>query len=94
MGNKAGALSFVTNKFSSNIKWFPIKFGLSPPNKLFYLLQQKPFKNDETYFLFHLESFFRSQGIYIFVLTFWPCRKNGLIRKIKLVSKFMTSQPG
>ena len=26
--------------------------------------------------------------------TFWSCRKNGLIRKIKLTSKFMTSQPG
>ena len=30
----------------------------------------------------------------MFVLTFWACRKNGLIRKIKLISKFMTSQPG
>ena len=29
----------------------------------------------------------------MFVLTFWACRKNGLIRKIRLTSKFMTSQP-
>ena len=27
-------------------------------------------------------------------MTFWSCRKNGLIRKIRLISKFMTSQPG
>ena len=30
----------------------------------------------------------------IFVLTFWSFRKNGLIRNIRLISKFMTSQPG
>ena len=48
----------------------------------------------EKCFLFHLKSSFRSQDIQIFVLTFWACRKNGLIRKIKLISKFMTSQPG
>ena len=27
-------------------------------------------------------------------MNFWSCRKNGLIRKISLTSKFMTSQPG
>ena len=27
-------------------------------------------------------------------MAFWPCRKNGLIRQIRLISKFMTSQPG
>ena len=27
-------------------------------------------------------------------MTCWSCRKNGLIRKISLTSKFMTSQPG
>ena len=27
-------------------------------------------------------------------MSFWSCRKNGLIRKIKLNSKSMTSQPG
>ena len=42
---------------------------------------------------FHLKSSFCSQDIYIFVKTFWSCRKNGLIRKIRLTSKFMTSQP-
>ena len=27
-------------------------------------------------------------------MTFWSCRKNSLIRKIRLISKFMMSQPG
>ena len=27
-------------------------------------------------------------------LNFWPCRKNGSTGKIRLISKFMTSQPG
>ena len=56
------------------------------------MLQLKPFKNDEKCFVFHLESSFHSQDIQIFVLTFWSSRKNGLIRKIKLILKFMMSQ--
>ena len=27
-------------------------------------------------------------------MTFWSCRENGLIRKVRLTSKFMASQPG
>ena len=54
----------------------------------------KPFKNNQKCFLFHLKSSFRSQDILIFVLNFWACRKNGFIRKIRLISKFMTLQPG
>ena len=54
-----------------------------------YLPHWKHFKNDEKYFLFHLKSSFRSQDNWLFVMTFWSCRKNGLIRK-----QFMTSQPG
>ena len=53
----------------------------------------KTFKNGEKCFLFHLKSSFRSQDIYVFVMTFWSCMKKGLIRKIRLTSKFMTSQP-
>ena len=44
--------------------------------------------------LLYLKSFFCFQDIQIFVLVFWSCRKNGLIRKIRLILKFMTSQPG
>ena len=32
--------------------------------------------------------------VFKFALTFWHCIKNGLIKKIRLISKFMTSQPG
>ena len=73
---------------------FHLKVGLSPSKKKFYLVQWYPFKNDEKYFLYYLKSSFRSQDIYTFDLTFWACRKNGLIRKISLILKFMTSQPG
>ena len=58
---------------------------------LCYLLHWKPFKNDEKCFLFHLKSSFRSQDTYVFVIAFWSCRKNGLIRKIRLTVEFMTS---
>ena len=68
--------------------------SLTLQKNLCYLLHRNPFKSDEICFLFHLESFFRSQDIKVIVLTFWSCRKNGLIRKIRLISKFMTSQPG
>ena len=50
--------------------------------------------NDEKCFSFHLKSPFRFQDIWDFVKTFWSCRKNGLIRSIRLTSKFMTWQPG
>ena len=59
--------------------------------KLFYLLQWKSFKNDEKCFLFHLKNSFCSQDIYAFVLNFWSCRKNGLIRKIRLISNETTT---
>ena len=72
-----------------------VKVGLSPSKQnYFYLLQWKHFKNDGKWFLFHLKSSSRSLDIKIFVLKFWPCRKNVLIRKIKFISKFITSQPG
>ena len=54
---------------------------------------ERPLKMMKT-FLYHLNSSFRSQDIYIFVLTLWSCRKNGLIRNIRLISKFITSQRG
>ena len=40
-----------------------LKVGLSPSKNYFYLLQWKPFKNNEKLFLFHLKSSFRSQDI-------------------------------
>ena len=64
------------------------------PKKVCYLLDWEPFKNDQKCFLFYLKSSFRSQDVQVFVTAFWFCRKNGLIRKIRLISKFMASQPG
>ena len=66
------------------------KVGLSP----FLFASFKAFENDEKSCLFLLKSSFCSQDIEIFVLTFLSCRKHGLIRKIRLIPKFMTSQPG
>ena len=54
----------------------------------------KSFKNDEKWFLFHDKSSFRFQDIYVFVLTLWSCIKNGLIRKTRLILKFVMSQSG
>ena len=45
-------------------------------------------------FYFILKVLFIFKIFQFFVATFWSCRENGLIRKIKLTSKFMASQPG
>ena len=37
---------------------------------------------------------FQLKALSVFVLAFWAIRNNDLIRKIRLTSKFMTSQPG
>ena len=79
--------------FVEHLRWF-LKSDSDLPKKFVYFLKWKVFKNCENCFLFHHKSSFRSQDIYIFVLTFWTCRKNDLIREIGLISKFMTSQPG
>ena len=60
-----------------------------------YCSERLPFpQNNEKCFLFHLKSSFCSQDMRIFVLPFWSCRKSILIKTIRLISKFMTSQPG
>ena len=41
-----------------------------------------------------LKALFVLKIFLVFVTTFWSCRKNGLIRKIRLTLRFMTSQPG
>ena len=45
-------------------------------------------------FYFILKVLFFLEIFQFFVTTFWSCRENGLIRKIRLISKFMASQPG
>ena len=81
------------------VRWLPRLFSRIARksrkwNDLCYLLDWKPFKSDEKWFLFHLKSYFRSQDILVFVTTFRSCRKSGLIRRVILTSKLMASQPG
>ena len=70
-----------------------LTFDSHLPRKYVFLLQWQPLKNDEKCFLFHPKSFFRSQDIKIFVLSFLSSGKDGLIRNISLIWKFVTSQP-
>ena len=70
-----------------------LKVGLSPSKKIFICFIESPLKMMKNVF-FHLQSSFRSQDIYVFVTSFWSCRKYGLIKKVRLTSKFLTSQPG
>ena len=69
----------------------------------FDLLQWKSFKNGEECFLFHAKSSFCSLDIYIFVLSFWLCRKQfdkkamvnfKIYGVIEWTTKVMTSQTG
>ena len=80
----------------SHLVWIPLsvlvetqmfKVGLSPSKKnCFICFSESRLKMMTKAFYFILKSFFRSQDIYIFVLSFWWCWKNGLIRKIRLIS--------
>ena len=51
------------NKNKTNQQRCPLKSDSHLPKQLFYLVQRKPFKNNEKCFLFHLKSSFRSQDI-------------------------------
>ena len=66
-----------------------VKIGLSPSQKNCIIgLIESPLKMMRNAFYFILKALF------VFVTTFWSYRKNDLIRKIRLTSKFMTSQTG
>ena len=53
------------------------------------MLYRCPFINDQKCFLFHPKNSFCSQDIYVFVLTFWSCRKNHLIKTLHYWSRNM-----
>ena len=59
-----------------NWRFVKLKSGSNLSKKLFYFLQWKPFKSDEKCFLTHLYSSYRSQDIYFFACTLWPCSPN------------------
>ena len=54
----------------------------------------KSLKNNKKCILLHLKSSFRFQDILSFCLDFFVMYKNGLIRKVRLVLKFITSKSG
>ena len=57
-----------------------------------FLTTESPLKLIKNDFYLILRALFISS--ITFILTFWSFRKKGLIRKIRLISKFMTSQTG
>ena len=74
----------------NTFKLLAINVGFSPSKKhCFISFKESPLKMmKKAYFI--LKAIF---VLRMFVLTFWSSRKNSLIRKIRLISKFMTSQP-
>ena len=71
------------------------KVGLSSSKKNCVIcFIESPLKTIKNAFYFIVKALFVLKIFQVFVTTFWSCRKNGLIRKIRLTSKFMTSQPG
>ena len=72
-----------------------VKVGLSTPEKTCVIcLIESPLEMMKNAFYFILKALFCPQDILVFVTTFWSSRKNGLIKKIRLTSKLMTSPPG
>ena len=51
-------------------------------------------KMNQKCFLFYLKSYFRSENIYIFVLTVLVMQENFLVSKLRLISKLMAPQTG
>ena len=71
-----------------------LKVGLSPSKKnCFIYLNESPLKMMKNAFYFILKALF-ILTIFKFLSWLWSCRENGLIRKIRLISNFMTSQSG
>ena len=64
---------------------FKVKFY--PQKNYFIRFKKMPLNMVKSAFYFSLSRYLN------FVLTFCSYRQNGLIRKIRLISKFMTSQP-
>ena len=79
-------------KMFKNAFYICIKSNSHLPKRICLIESLLKMIKNAFYFIF--KSSFRSLDIEVFVMTFWTCRKNGLIRKIRLTSKFITSQPG
>ena len=71
-----------------------LKVGLPPSNKICVIcLIERSLKMMKNYFYFILKALFVLK-IFKFLSRLFGHAKNGLIRKIRSASKFMTSQPG
>ena len=78
-----------------NLKLFVFKVGLSSSKKIRVIcLIESPLKIMKNAFYFILRALSVLKIFKFLSYLFWSFRKNGLIRKIILTSKFMTSQPG
>ena len=74
--------------------WKSLKFDSHHQKTWLYLLQWKPFKNDEKYCIFHHKTLLVLK-IFKFLCLLFGHVKNVLIRKVnfeRLISKCMTSQ--
>ena len=72
---------------------FYLKLDSHLPKKVVIFFIENPLKLMGNAFYFILKALFILE-IFQFFVTFWSCRENGLIRKVRLTSKFMASQPG
>ena len=71
------------------------KVGLSPFKKICIIcLIENPLKMMKNSFCFILKALFVLKIFEFLSRLFGHVQKNGLIRKLRLISKFMTSQPG
>ena len=60
---------------------FILKSTLTVQKNCVICFLESPLKMMKNTFYFIVKAF-RTQDIYVFVMTFWSCTKNGLIRKI------------
>ena len=82
---------FLKEFFSSSLLF---KVGLSPSKQYFICFNDSPSKIIKNHFCFILKGLFVLKVFKFWSSTFWSSRKNSLIVKVKLILKFMTSQPG
>ena len=88
----------MTFKFTKPIWMYPwiwIKVGLLLSKRLCAIcLIESPLEMVKNAYYFVLKALFVLKIFKFFATTFWSWRKNCLIKKIRLTSKFMTSPPG
>ena len=86
---------FCSNRRRSTCNLPPLNYlkaGFSSSKKSCLIwLNESPLKMMKSIFYFALKLLFFFKILKVFVLAFQSCRKNSLIRKIRFLSKFMTS---